>query len=226
MAVLTKHLKRYFSINQIFSKRENTEKSGNVVYSSFLENRKSYTGFYIDIGNHHPYPFSNRLHFSQKGWQKIIIEPTCGSANLFNFFSNAAAIITTEQPPKYGPTLLYYLNNKNTSGTAAEIAAKGATTFNAVIKTVNVRETPLAVVLDNNLPAKQTIDFLSLDVAGFDMRALKSIDWDRYIPVFIIVKINAGQQSGVASICSFLMRRNYEQVVQTNHGFLFKYNRK
>ena len=108
----------------------------------------------------------------------------------------------------------------------AEIAAKGATTFNTVIKTVNVRETPLAVVLDNNLPAKQTIDFLSLDVAGFDMRALKSIDWNRYIPVFIVVKINAGQQRGVASICSFLMRRNYEQVVQTNHGFLFKYNRK
>jgi hypothetical protein len=226
MAVLLKRLKKCFSVDRIFSEKENTAQSGHVVYSSFLENRKSYTGFYIDICPHHPYPFSNTSNFSQKGWQKIIIEPTCESANLFDFFSNAAAIITTEQSPKYGPTLLYYLNNKNTSGTPAEIATKGTTAFNTVIKTINVRETPLAVVLDNNLPAKQTIDFLSLDVAGLDMRALKSIDWNRYIPLFIIVKINAGQQRSVAPICSFLMRRNYEQAVQTNHAFLFKYNGK
>lgn len=226
MAVLLKRLKKYFLADRIFSEKENTAQSGHVVYSSFLENRKSYTGFYIDICTHHPYPFSNTSHFSQKGWQKIIIEPTCESANLFDFFSNAGTTIKAKRDTKSGSTLLYYLKNGTTSGNTTEIAAKSTTTFIPIIKTVNVREIPLAAVLDNNLPAKQTIDFLSVDVAEFDMRALKSIDWNRYIPVFIIIKINGRKQRGVTSICSFLMRRNYEQVVQTNQAFLFKYNGK
>lgn len=204
MAVFIKHLKKYFSTGWIFSESECTHKEGNTACSSFFENRKNYTGFYMDIGTHHPYPFSNTSHFTQKGWQKITIEPTCGSARLFNLFSNARTV--------------------NKGGSAFEIASRSITVCNTIVKTVNVREMPLAAVLDNNLPVGQTIDFLSLDVAGFDMRALKSIDWNRYAPLFIIVKANTGIQGGVASICSFLMQKNYGQVAQTDRAFFFKHN--
>lgn len=225
MAVFIEHLKKRFSVGRIFSEREYIQ-GENIAYRSFSENRKSYTGFYIDIGTHHPYPFSNTLHFSQKGWQKITIEPTSESANLFNLFSNTGMVINTEQGAKHESSMLYYLKNRKTSGSTIEIAKKSIATFNTVIKTVNVREKPLAAVLDNNLPAGQTIDFLSLDAAGFDMRALKSIDWTRYIPLFIIIKVNAGIQGGAAPICSFLMQKNYKQVAKTDRAYFFKYSGK
>jgi len=226
MAVFIEHLKKHFSADLIFSERKYPLKGENIDFSSFLENRKSYAGFYIDIGTHHPYPFSNTLHFLQKGWQKITIEPTSESANLFNLFSNTGMVINTEQGANHESSMLYYLKNRKNSGSTTEIAEKSITTFNTIIKTVNVREMPLAAVLHNNLPAGQTIDFLSLDAAGFDMRALKSIDWTRYIPLFIIVKVNAGIKGGAPAICSFLIQKNYEQVAQTDRAYFFKYGGK
>jgi len=40
-------------------------------------------GFYMDIGAHHPYRFSNTCYFYKKGWSGINIEP---NPELFNSF--------------------------------------------------------------------------------------------------------------------------------------------
>jgi hypothetical protein len=42
----------------------------------FYENKRKYEGFYIDVGAHHPFRFSNTAFFYQKGWRGINIEPT------------------------------------------------------------------------------------------------------------------------------------------------------
>jgi hypothetical protein len=46
------------------------------VLQSFFETRNKYKGFYVDIGAHHPYRFSNTAIFYAKGWSGINIEPT------------------------------------------------------------------------------------------------------------------------------------------------------
>ena len=220
MAVFIKHLKNYFSADGIFSKREYTQDWGNIAGSSFLENRKSYTGYYIDIGTHHPYPFSNPLRFSQKGWQKVIIEPALGSANLFNLLSEAGINLNTIQGAAPDRSPFSHFKTVKTNNSPAESLTRPFT----IAKIINVREIPLTIILNNNLPAGQTLDFLSLDVAGFDIRALKSLSRNRYSPSFIIVKVAPGTKSSLASICSFLVQKNYEYVAQTDRALFFKYN--
>jgi hypothetical protein len=47
---------------------------------------------------------------------------------------------------------------------------------------------PLAEVLARNLPAGQAIDFMSVDVEGHDLSALRSNDWSRFRPRFVVVE--------------------------------------
>ncbi|SHM82895.1 hypothetical protein [Mucilaginibacter sp. OK098] len=61
MAVFVNQLKKYFSFDWVFSESDYTEKRESVPCSLFLENRENYTGFYIDIGTLHPYPFLRNI---------------------------------------------------------------------------------------------------------------------------------------------------------------------
>jgi hypothetical protein len=44
-------------------------------------------------------------------------------------------------------------------------------------------------VLDSNLPAGQNIDFMSVDVEGLDFEVLKSNDWTKYRPKFVLAEV-------------------------------------
>ena len=223
MAVFINQFKKYFSVDWIFPENDYTRKKEDIPSRLFFENRENYTSFYIDIGTHHPYPFSNKLHFSQKGWQKIVIEPAAGSSNLFNLLSEAGINLNSTRDAAQGTPFFSHFKSIKTNSNTAETAAGSIPTPGAIIKTINVKEMPLATILDNNLPAGQTIDFLSLDVAGFDMRVLKSADWNRYCPLFIIVKVASGTKGDLAAICYFLIHINYEQVAKTDRALFFKY---
>lgn len=52
-----------------------------------LLDRKT-TGFYIDVGAHHPQRFSNTYFFYLKGWSGINIDPIPGRMKLFNQLRN------------------------------------------------------------------------------------------------------------------------------------------
>ena len=47
-----------------------------------FEGRK--TGFYVDIGCHHPFRFSNSYLFYKLGWRGICVDPLPGTKALFN----------------------------------------------------------------------------------------------------------------------------------------------
>ncbi len=47
---------------------------------------------------------------------------------------------------------------------------------------------PLADILDEYLPANQTIDFLTVDVEGLDLAVLRSNNWQKYRPVVILTE--------------------------------------
>ncbi len=51
--------------------------------SRYFENKKT-TGFYVDVGAHHPLRFSNTYKFYKRGWHGINIDAMPGSMDLFN----------------------------------------------------------------------------------------------------------------------------------------------
>ena len=74
-------------------------------------------------------------------------------------------------------------------------------------------------ILNEHLKDKgKTIDFLSIDVEGNDMNVLRSNDWNKYRPEFVLVEeLNKNFAKIVESseVYKFLKNQNYELVART-----------
>ncbi|WP_426993727.1 FkbM family methyltransferase [Methylomonas sp. CM2] len=147
-------------------------------------------GFYVEVGAHHPFRFSNTYLFYRRGWRGICIDPLPHSKLLFNKWRprDLAIEIGVSRTPS---SLKYYVFNESALNTFDPLLAKqrdGLREFK-LIETKQIETLPLANILDNNLPPNQTIDFLSIDAEGFDLEILQSNNWSKYRPNFLIIEL-------------------------------------
>ena len=148
-----------------------------------------YNGFYVDIGAHHPFRFSNTQLFYNQGWNGINIEP---NPDYFKFFKKYRKndINLNIGLSKHEGSLNYYMFNEPALNTFDEQEAllKESGVYK-IKKTIDVRVTTLSSVLESYLPESKSIDFMSIDVEGFDELVVKSINFDLYRPKVLVVEI-------------------------------------
>jgi FkbM family methyltransferase len=156
-----------------------------IILRTFFSKHKK--GFYVDIGAHHPLMISNTAYFYKRGWHGINIEP---SPNLIQAFKHSRKrdinlnIGITNQDAE----LSFYIfdrevfNSFNKEGSLL----RGC----KIVKELKIRTYKLSDVLDKYLPVNQKIDFFSIDVEGLDLDVLKSNNWEKYVPDYIIVEEN------------------------------------
>lgn len=157
------------------------------VLSRFLEGRKA--GFYVDVGAHHPIRFSNTFLFYERGWRGINIEPSPNAIGQFN--QKRRRDINVEKGVGETPAeLTYYMFDDPALNTfdKALMQERETQTPYRVVGTTRVMVERLETLLRENLPQGQMIDFMSVDVEGFDLQVLHSNDWRRYRPEFVLVE--------------------------------------
>ena len=99
-------------------------------------------------------------------------------------------------------------------------------------KKISLRLNTLEKTLDKILKKKQNrIGFMSIDVEGYDLKVLKSNDWDRYRPSVVVVEFNGNMLDVYKSpIYEYLNDLSYEPVSKTstniNFGNLFFIDKK
>lgn len=82
-----------------------------------------------------------------------------------------------------------------------------------IIKETKIKAYRLDSILDRYLKEKQKIDFMSVDVEGFDFDVLISNNWDKYRPKLILVEIME---------TSFeLLKKNSIYQVLISNGYVF-----
>jgi hypothetical protein len=59
-----------------------SQEGEDVVLARFFEGLGR-TGFYVDIGAHHPVGFSNTFYFYRRGWHGVNVDALPGTAKLF-----------------------------------------------------------------------------------------------------------------------------------------------
>lgn len=145
-------------------------------------------GFYVDVGAHHPVRFSNTYLFYRRGWRGINIDAMPGSMQKFNKVRPRDINIECGVAGSAGK-LMYHRFNEPALNTfdAAEAAHKNKSPYQ-LIDTVEVAVERLDVLLARHLPVGQQIDFLSVDVEGKEEEVLRSNDWSRYRPRFILAE--------------------------------------
>lgn len=146
-------------------------------------------GFYVDIGAHHPTRFSNTYYFYLKGWNGINIDANPGSMDEFNRIrprnvNLEIAISDTEEKLKFYRMSDRALNSF--SEQHIEHIISNSTYKNVSQEYLYTKK--LRSILDEYLSDNQKIDFLNIDVEGFDFKVLRSNDWNKYRPSIILIE--------------------------------------
>lgn len=224
MDIFVNTFKKKFPIDKFFFRRSYSQEGEDMIYRSFFENRKHYKGYYVDVGAHHPFRYSNTLYFYQKGWRGINIEPTPTAKRLFDMFRKRDVNLNVGISMESGTLPFYCFNEPALNSFSKEIAEnKSATTRYHIDRVIPVKTWPLAVVLDTWLPPGQVIDFMTVDTEGFDLDVLGSNNWEKYVPLFIMVEANLDfDDLHTSPVYSFLTQRNYKLVAKTMRTLFFK----
>lgn len=146
------------------------------------------SGFYVDVGAHHPYRYSNTLLFYRQGWHGINIDAMPGSMTLFQK-QRPRDINLENGVGRKAETLKFFVFNEPALNTFDENLAKSRCNEDWHIKaTVDVPVLPLAEILKKHIPKGQRLIFFSVDVEGFDLDVLQSNDWQEYRPEVVLVE--------------------------------------
>jgi FkbM family methyltransferase len=154
-------------------------------------------GFFIEAGANDGVTFSNTLYFEKyKKWTGVLIEPIPKLAEKCRL--NRPGCITEQValvPKKYKEPYIemIYCNHMSVVKGAMKSEVeqlshikKGAEIQNVETYELKVPAKDLSAIIDKY--SIRNIDFLSLDVEGFELSALKGIDFDRHKPTFMLIE--------------------------------------
>lgn len=221
------YLKRIFgkkTKEQYFKKSYSQDGEDMLLSSLFEDIGPRGKGFYIDIGAHHPFRFSNTAHFYELGWRGINIEPTPNAISLFEKHRPLDINLNIGIGEKHDTLKFYCFDEPALNSFSKELSEdRHNNTFYKIQEIKEISIYPLAEILDKHLKPNQHIDFMTIDVEGLDLEVLKSNNWDKYKPEFIFAEdiVNFGnlQSSGVYN---YLVDVGYELVAKTQRTMIFR----
>ncbi len=187
-------------------------------------NRK---GVYVDVGCWDPVKASNSYYFHLRGWKGICIDPNPKMQTLFaqkrksDIFVNSAVGLGNT-------ALTYYMleDSLSSMNTLDYSFIQQNQLEDKVVAKKEIQIVSLKTILEQHIKEGECIDFLDVDVEGFDLEVLQSNDWDRFRPKVILIETNMDLSSDLQSkITQFLKEKKYiliaKSVIQGNLGNLF-----
>ena len=189
-----------------------SQEGEDVLLRRFFEKQKK--GFYVDIGAHHPTRFSSTFLFYKKGWIGINIEPMPKSKTIFDK-KRPRDINLQMGISSNNEVLNYYIFKEKALNTFDKSLAYKRKINSKLLKVLPIKVEKLEKVLDKYLPNGQSIDFMNVDGQGLELEILKSNNWTKYRPRFLLVECLIFQGLPVNSVINsnienYMKSINYE----------------
>jgi FkbM family methyltransferase len=192
-----------------------SQEGEDLILERILGDRKS--GFYVDVGAHHPRRFSNTRRFYKRGWHGINIEPNPDALKLFQRqrtrdINLGYGVADTETE------LTYFMFNEPALNSFDRVLSEQRQSGKyRITGTKQIPVKRLSKLLAEFLPPNAHIDFMSIDVEGFDLQVLQSNDWTRFRPTCVLVESESFDlgNPGVSPIHGFLEKQNYTLFAKT-----------
>lgn len=143
-------------------------------------------GFYVDVGAHHPFRFSNTYVLYQHGWRGINIDPNPGTKELFDTLRPNDINLDEVVSETDGATVSFDIYKEPAFNSAIVERRPGLQQFYS--HTVQRQTSRLDTILNKHLPVGTKVDLLSIDVEGLDLSVLKSNDWSSVRPDYVLTE--------------------------------------
>lgn len=184
-------------------------------------------GFFVEAGANDGRRFSNTYYLEKvKGWRGVLVEPMPGPAQQCRQCRRRsrvfeAALVSADYP---GSTLdLYWADEMSRAADSFQDAGEIEEYRCAVgkwhqVRTVTVPARTLTSILEEAGVGR--IDFMSLDVEGFEVSVLRGLDLERFGPRVLLIECRTEAQRD--EVTAFLVQhyRMEKQLSQRDYLFL------
>jgi FkbM family methyltransferase len=144
-------------------------------------------GVYVDIGCWHPVIASNTYLFYIHGWKGICIDPNPELRPLYQKF-RPTDIFENCALGSQDLNLKYYMLPDSSMNTLDYGFIEKRELQSQIQQVLDVPTIPLATILERHLQPGDRLDFFDVDVEGYDLEVLKTNDWERFRPRFLVVE--------------------------------------
>ncbi len=180
-------------------------------------------GFFLDIGANDPYELSNTLYFEKKGWNGLAFEPQkrfreawkkkrrveC-LPNLLGANDNEEVTFIEYDTDEWQNAL---------SGVEGYAVETGINIQNIKSKKIQLKKSRLDTILKEK--GIKHVDFMSLDVEGFEMEVLQGINFNA-VNIDVIVVENDRSHLGDTKLRKFIKSQGYMHIARLSGDDVFK----
>lgn len=219
-AAAGKHIGTLRSLRDFRGQRSWSQEGEDRILWRYLNYQTS--GFYVDVGAHHPFRFSNTCLLKKAGWQGINIDAMPGSMGPFRKHRPDDVNLEIGISETPGTAAFYVFKESALNTFSQEVADGHARNNYPWDHVVEVPILPLRDVLQEHRPAG-TIDLLTVDAEGHDLSVLQSNDWQRFRPKIVLAESLGRSIDDLAAdpVARFMLNTGYAAVAKTVNTVLY-----
>lgn len=144
------------------------------------------SGFYIDVGAHHPVIDSVTKAFYEKGWRGINIEPVKEYFDLLQKERNRDVNLNIALGEKESELEFFELESTGLSTFDQQMAYQLAEVGNFTVNSYKVPLKKLADICQEKVTCQ--INFLKIDVEGWEEKVILGHDWENFRPIVVVLE--------------------------------------
>jgi hypothetical protein len=185
-------------------------------------------GFYVDVGCYHPLQGNNTHLLYKNGWAGINFDINHYSIKLFDFLRKRDLNIHSGISRKKSKLTMYYRKEINMLNTLDEKIAK--IHFRNGYKKKNIQVNTLNFFISKKFKKLNKIDFINIDVEGYELDTLKSLNFSIYKPQLICIEIHNIKKMYDTNykylksndVYNYLINKKYKVIWKNKYSFIFE----
>jgi FkbM family methyltransferase len=196
-----------------------------LVIDKLLDYKK--IGFYVDLGANDPDRLSNTKRFYNRGWRGINVDANPQSIELVDKKRKRDINVNVGVGGESANMNFFVMFPPTVSTFVEKMKEQNLERGCEYIKTISVPIKTVSDILDEYLPAGVKIDFISIDLEGYDFIAIKSNNWSKYRPAVICIESATSyhmkkQDKQTFEITSYLNEVGYELAYHNGMDAFYK----